>query len=131
MLSPSTRRIVFGRKGSNSPLSASTTALPRPCVLLRISRRSRRPIRLLRSMTIVPMHGCRNNNTKDRDGFQTGDVGNGLVLGDRSETMSAMGHKRTFSPRKDIAKHGGNVCFVPKADIHRLLDHLVGAQTDG
>ena len=72
MLSSSTRRIVFGRKGSNSPLSASTTPLPRPCVLLRISRRSRRPIRLLRSMTVVPMHGCLNDNTKDRDGFHSG-----------------------------------------------------------
>src|SRR6516162_3054076 len=72
MLSSSTRRILFGRKGSNSPLSASTTPLPSPCVLLRISRRSRRPIRLLRSMTVVPMHGCLNDNTKDRDGFHSG-----------------------------------------------------------
>ena len=42
------------RKGSNWPLSSATTPSPKPCVLLRISRRSRRPIRLLRSMIVGP-----------------------------------------------------------------------------
>jgi hypothetical protein len=41
-------------------------------VLLRISRRSRRPIRLLRSMIVGPRHGCRSDNTKDRDKFHGG-----------------------------------------------------------
>jgi hypothetical protein len=40
--------------------------------------------------------------------------------------MSALGHKRTFGiiqlmsalpPKADIVQHGGNVRFVPKADI--------------
>jgi hypothetical protein len=29
-------------------------------------------------------------------------------------------------PKPDIAQHGGNVRFVPKADIDGLFDHLVG-----
>src|SRR5262249_11025402 len=40
---------------------------PRPCALLRISRRSRRPIRFLRSTAVVPMHGWRNENAEGRD----------------------------------------------------------------
>jgi hypothetical protein len=31
-----------------------------------------------------------------------------------------------LSPKADIVQHGGNVCFVPKADMERLFDHLVG-----
>jgi hypothetical protein len=34
-------------------------------------------------------------------------------------------------PKADIARHGGNVRFVPKADIASLLDHLVGAGEQG
>jgi hypothetical protein len=30
-------------------------------------------------------------------------------------------------PKADIVQHGGNVPFVPKADMNRvLLDHLIG-----
>src|SRR6516164_6952293 len=54
MLSSSAPRIVFGRKGLNEPLSTATTPSPRPCAILRISKRSRRTILLLRSMTSSP-----------------------------------------------------------------------------
>ena len=58
---------MFERKGSNWHLSTATTPSPRPCALLRISRRSRRPIRFLRSTAVVPMHGWRNENAEGRD----------------------------------------------------------------
>ena len=67
MLSSGTPRIVFGRKGLNWPLLMATTPSPRPCKILRISKRSRRPIRLLRSMTSSPSHGCQNRNVEGRD----------------------------------------------------------------
>src|SRR6516225_8232529 len=54
MLSSSAPRLVFGRKGLNEPLSTATVPSPRPCAILRISQRSRRPTRLLRSMTSSP-----------------------------------------------------------------------------
>ena len=54
MLSSSAPRIVFGRKGLNEPLSTATTPSPGPCAILRISKRSRRTILLLRSMTSSP-----------------------------------------------------------------------------
>jgi hypothetical protein len=49
--------------------------------------------------------------------------------------MSALGQKQisdsrllmsAIPPKADIVQHGGNVRFVPKADIHRLFDQLVG-----
>src|SRR5262249_50781171 len=64
--------------------------------------------------------------SKAETAFQTGDVGNGLVLGDRTELMSALGHRRTSAhvrvmsalpPRADITAAQTNVCIVPKADI--------------
>jgi hypothetical protein len=67
MLSSSAPRIVFGRKGLNEPLSTATTPSPRPCAILRISKRSRRPTRLLRSMTSSPSHGCQNGNVEGHD----------------------------------------------------------------
>jgi hypothetical protein len=30
-------------------------------------------------------------------------------------------------PKADIVQHGGNVRFVPKADIGSSIDYLVGA----
>src|SRR5262249_29591093 len=63
---------------------------------------------------------------KAETAFQTGDVGNGLVLGDRTEPMSALGQKRTWSPfrsmsalppKADIGTQPRDVRFVPKADI--------------
>ena len=30
-------------------------------------------------------------------------------------------------PKADMVEHDRDVCFVPKADIDRLFDHLVGA----
>jgi hypothetical protein len=38
-------------------------------------------------------------------------------------------HKFAMSalpPKADIVQHGGNVRFVPEADIRPLFDHLVG-----
>jgi len=79
--------------------------------------------------------------SKAETAFQTGDVGNGLVLGDRSEPMSALGQKQTSAhvrvmsalpPKADIDPRSANVRFVPKADIlhgnrKSRLDYLVGA----
>ena len=33
-------------------------------------------------------------------------------------------------PKADIAQHGGNVRFVPKADMAQVFDHLVGEQQE-
>jgi hypothetical protein len=51
--------------------------------------------------------------------------------------MSALGQKQTSArirvmsalpPKADIEAQSHDVRFVPKADISRLLDHLVGEQ---
>src|SRR6516164_10264640 len=53
--------------------------------------------------------------------------------------MSALGQKQTLErlrlmsalpPKADMDRHGSDVRFVPKADIKRLLNHLVGAGKD-
>ena len=49
--------------------------------------------------------------SKAETAFQTGDVGNGLVLGDRTEPMSALGQKRTFTHLRPMS------ALPPKADI--------------
>ena len=50
--------------------------------------------------------------------------------------MSALGHKQTcrsqiaisaLPPKADIGQRGGNVRFVPEADIHQLFDYMIGA----
>jgi hypothetical protein len=75
--------------------------------------------------------------SKAETAFQTGNVGNGLVLGDRSEPMSALGQKQTFSndrrmfalPLKaDIGTWSRNVRYVPMEDIRHVIHHLVGTQ---
>jgi hypothetical protein len=56
---------------------------------------------------------------------QLGDIASDpprLIAREQLGTMSAL------PPKADIVQHGGNVRFVPKADISRLLDHLVGEQ---
>ena len=30
-------------------------------------------------------------------------------------------------PKADIGQRGGNVRFVPEADIHQLFDYMIGA----
>jgi hypothetical protein len=49
-------------------------------------------------------------------------------------------HKQTFRnvrgmsalpPKAEIVECSRNVCFVPKADIDGLFDHLVGARQQG
>ena len=53
--------------------------------------------------------------------------------------MSALGQKQTLScvrqmfalpPKADIVHGGGNVRFVPKADIRLLINAVVCAQAD-
>ena len=53
---------------------------------------------------------------------------------------SALGQKRTWRgefsmsalpPKADIIRYGGNVRFVPKADIAALFDYFVGAPGQG
>ena len=50
--------------------------------------------------------------------FQTGDVGNGLVLGDRTEPMSALGQKQIGPCPRDVR-------FTPKSGHrNRHMYHL-------
>jgi hypothetical protein len=59
---------------------------------------------LAASSSIIAIHDVRPHDmdaravtSKAETAFQTGDVGNGLVLGDRSEPMSALGQKQTHA----------------------------------
>src|SRR5215470_7567170 len=101
MLSSSARRIVFGRKGSSWPLST-----PRPCTFLRISRRSRRPIRFLRSTAVVPMHGCATRTPKVETAFLGAAVNSVDILDAFLREIRPAFHLERFSASADDPESG-------------------------
>src|SRR5215813_6795919 len=70
--------------------------------------------------------------SKAETAFQTGNVGNGLVLGDRSEPMSALGQKQTSASvaicepdgRKRALARGVRFGRKPKLTVHQQKEAL-------